>query len=203
MARVHVHVVYCHPSERSFTAEVRDELLRGLADAGHTTSVSDLYAMGFVTDMTEDEYLRDGFYDAAPPVADDVLAEQHKVNAADALVFVYPVFWTEAPAKLVGWFDRVWRYGFAYGRDAGPIPMKTLDLALFLAVAGHDEETLAEQGRLASMRNVMLDDRIHDRARTKELIVLGGTDRHDMARRDANRARHLARVRELALGLGR
>lgn len=203
MARVHVHVVYCHPSERSFTAEVRDELLHGLADAGHTASVSDLYAMGFATDMTEDEYLRDGCYDATPPVADDVLAEQRKVNAADALVFVYPVFWTEAPAKLVGWFDRVWRYGFAYGREAGPIPMKTLDLALFLAVAGHDEETLAEQGRLASMRNVMLDDRIHDRARAKELILLGGTDRHDMARRDANRARHLARVRELALGLGR
>ena len=34
-------------------------------------------------------------------------------NMCDA--FIYPVFWTEAPAKLVGWFDRVWSYGLAYG----------------------------------------------------------------------------------------
>jgi len=198
---VHVHLVYCHPWERSFTAEVRDEFLRGLADAGHTATVSDLYAMGFATDMTEDEYLRDAFYDGTPPVADDVLEEQRRINAADALVFIYPVFWTEAPAKLVGWFDRVWRYGFAYGREAGPIPMKTLDLALFIAIAGHDEQALVDQGRLASMRNVMLDDRIFDRARAKDLVLLDGTDRHDMARRDASRARHLPRVRELALTL--
>ena len=202
MTRVHVHVVYCHPSEASFTAQVRDELLHGLADAGHTTTVSDLYAQGFATDMTEDEYLRDAFYTAEPPLAPDVLAEQSLINAADALVFVYPVFWTEAPAKLVGWFDRVWRYGFAYGKDAGAMPMKTLDRVLFLAIAGHDEDELAAQGRMSSMRNVMLDDRIHDRARAKELVLLGGTDRHDMARREASCARNLARVRELALGFG-
>ncbi|MCL2463852.1 MAG: NAD(P)H-dependent oxidoreductase [Micrococcales bacterium] len=199
---MHVHVVYCHPSQRSFTAQVRDEFLRGLADAGHTATVSDLYAMGFVTDLSESEYLRDAWYDAVPPLADDVLAEQRKVNAADALVFIYPVFWTEAPARLVGWFDRVWRYGFAYGREAGPIPMKTLDLVLVLAIAGHDEATLAAQGRLASMRNVMLDDRVYDRARAKRFVLLDGTDRHDMARRDAHCARHLTRVRRLAQHLG-
>ena len=198
MAAVHVHVVYCHPSPSSFTAQVRDELLAGLANAGHTASVSDLYAMGFATDLTEDEYRRDAYYSLDPPVAPDVLAEQQKVNAADALVFVYPVFWTEAPAKLVGWFDRVWRFGFAYGREGSALPMKTLDRALFLAIAGHDEDDLAAQGRLASMRNVMLDDRIHDRARVKDLVVLGGTDHHDPARREANIARHLPRVRALA-----
>lgn len=199
MTRVHVHVVYCHPSEASFTAQVRDEMVRGLADAGHSTTVSDLYAQGFVTDMTEDEYLRDAFYTAEPPLAPDVLAEQSLIDAADGLVFVYPVFWTEAPAKLVGWFDRVWRYGYAYGPDRS---LRTLARVLFLAIAGHDEDELAAQGRLASMRNVMLDDRIHDRARTKDLVLLGGTDRHDMARREASCARNLARVRELALGFG-
>jgi NAD(P)H dehydrogenase (quinone) len=194
-----VHVVYAHPSEESFTAEVRDELLRGLADAGHAATLSDLYAMGFATDMTEQEYRRDAWYDSAPPLAADVLAEQAKVAASDALVFVYPVFWTEAPAKLVGWFDRVWRYGFAYGPGRS---LQKLDVALFLAVAGHDEHELAAQGRLASMRNVMLDDRIHDRARHKDLVLLGGTDRHDMARRDANRPGHLRRVYELATTIG-
>ena len=77
-------------------------------------------------------------------------------------------------------------------------PRVQADRALFLAIAGHDEDDLAAQGRLASMRNVMLDDRIHDRARVKDLVVLGGTDHHDPARREANIARHLPRVRALA-----
>lgn len=141
-----VHVVHAHPSEHSFTAQVRDELLRGLADGGHTATVSDLYRMGFATDMTEAEYLRDAHYDATPPLAPDVVAEQRRINAADALVLVYPVFWTEAPAKLVGWFDR---------------------------------------------------------ARSKDLVLLGGTSRDDPERREANRPIHLRRVYELAVGLGR
>lgn len=197
-----VHVVHAHPSEHSFTAEVRDAFLAGLADAGHSATVSDLYAMGFVTDMSEQEYLRDAHYDSTPAVADDVLAEQTLINAADALVFIYPVFWTEAPAKLVGWFNRVWSYGFAYAADGSTRTMKQLQTALFLCVAGHTAAELEAQGRLASMRNVMLDDRIHDRAVTKDLVVLGGTDRHDLARREANRAAHLARARALGAGLG-
>lgn len=35
-----------------------------------------------------------------------MLLEQKKIQESDAIVFIYPVFWTEAPAKLVGWFDR-------------------------------------------------------------------------------------------------
>ena len=58
----------------------------------------------------------------AEPDGDDVVPvamdDQHRCgDAADALVLVYPVFWTEAPAKLVGWFDRVWSYDFG-GRSS-------------------------------------------------------------------------------------
>ena len=55
--------------------------------------------------MTEQEYLRDSNYRDTPDVAADILAEHEKISSADAIVFIYPVFWTEAPAKLVGWFD--------------------------------------------------------------------------------------------------
>ena len=58
------------------------------------------------TDMSEKEYLRDSNYSTEPGLESDVLAEQTKINSADAIVFIYPVFWTEASAKLVGWFDR-------------------------------------------------------------------------------------------------
>jgi NAD(P)H dehydrogenase (quinone) len=109
----HVHIVYCHPSEDSLTAEIRDAFIKGLEDSGKSYTISDLYKQGFKADMTEAEYLRDAYYNDALPLADDVLAEQALIYASDALAFIYPVFWTEAPAKLVGWFDRVWSYGYA------------------------------------------------------------------------------------------
>lgn len=47
-----VHLVYCHPSETSFTAAVRDRALAGLHAAGHDVRVSDLYADGFVPELS-------------------------------------------------------------------------------------------------------------------------------------------------------
>ena len=106
-----VFIVYCHPSEDSFTRHMRDAFIKGITDSGNEFVLSDLYAMGFKTDISEEEYLRDANYRSTPDVADDVKAEQEKVNSADALAFIYPVFWTEAPAKLVGWRNRrVGRY---------------------------------------------------------------------------------------------
>ncbi|WP_028508892.1 NAD(P)H-dependent oxidoreductase [Ruminococcus sp. NK3A76] len=115
-------IVYCHPSEDSFTRHIRDEFIGGILDSGNEYEISDLYKMGFKTDMTEEEYLRDAYYKNTPDIAKDVLAEHQKINSSDAIVFIYPVFWSDAPAKLVGWFDRVWSYGFAYGDRT----MKTL-----------------------------------------------------------------------------
>ena len=181
-----VFVVYCHPSEDSFTRHVRDTFLKGITDAGHEYDLSDLYRMGFRTDMSENEYLRDSNYTTSPQLADDVLAEQAKINAADAIAFIYPVFWTEAPAKLVGWFDRVWSYGFAYGDKI----MKMLDKALFMCTTGHDFSTLEQFGFLESMKNVMLGDRLAKRVRKSDFVVFDGMSKEKKSRQD-NWERHL------------
>lgn len=181
-----VFVVYCHPSEDSFTRHVRDSFLKGITDSGHEYELSDLYRMGFRTDMSEDEYLRDSNYTTSPKLADDVLAEQAKINAADAIAFIYPVFWTEAPAKLVGWFDRVWSYGFAYGDKT----MKMLDKALFMCTTGHDLITLEQFGFLESMKNVMLGDRLAKRVGKSDFVVFDGMSKEKKSRQD-NWEKHL------------
>lgn len=172
-------IVYCHPSEDSFTRHVRDSFIKGLVDGGHEYVISDLYKMGFNADMSEKEYLRDSNYRTEPAVASDVLAEQQKINSSDAIVFIYPVFWTEAPAKLVGWFDRVWSYGFAYG----PKTMKMLDRALFLATAGNPLERLEQFGLLESMKRVMIGDRFYNRAKRCDFVVFDGMSREKASRK--------------------
>ena len=173
-----VFIVYCHPSEDSFTKNMCDSFIKGVTDSGNEYIISDLYKMGFQTDMTEEEYLRDANYRNTQNVAEDVFAEQEKINSADAIAFIYPVFWTEAPAKLVGWFDRVWSYGFAYGEKT----MKVLDKALIMCSAGNPIERLEEYGLLDSMKRVMLGDRLFGRAKQMEFIVFDNTSRENELR---------------------
>ena len=167
-------IVYCHPSEESFTRHVRDSFIKGIVESGNEYVISDLYKMDFKTDMSEKEYLRDANYKNTPDVAEDILAEQEKINLSDVIVFIYPVFWTEAPAKLVGWFDRVWSYGFAYGKDR---TIKVLDKALFLVTAGNTMERLEKFGLLDSMKKVMINDRIFDRAKKSDFVLFPGMTR--------------------------
>ena len=95
-----VFIVYCHPSEDSFTRSVRDAFIKGIIDSGNEYVMSDLYKMNFKTDMSEKEYLRDSNYSTEPGLESDVLAEQAKINSADAIVFIYPVFGLKLPLNL-------------------------------------------------------------------------------------------------------
>ncbi|MDW2798645.1 NAD(P)H-dependent oxidoreductase [Clostridium boliviensis] len=183
-----VFVVYCHPSKKSFTYEMMQEFLKGLNDANHEFIVSDLYEMNFNAEISENEYEREAYYRSDIPVAEDVMEEQRKIQESDAIVFIYPVFWTEAPAKLVGWFDRIWTSGFAYN----PNPqIKILKKALFILSAGKTMESLKETGESDAMRIVMLGDRIRNRALKKEMIIFDGTTHWDEAQRKERLAGYL------------
>ena len=147
--------------------------------------------MGFDPVMKEEEYLRDANYRDTPAVADDVRKEQEKINSADAIAFVYPVFWTEATAMLVGWFDRVWSYGFAYGNKT----MKLLDKAIILCSAGNSLDRLERFGLLDSMKKVMLGDRLFGRVKGSEFIVFDSTSRENELR-EKNRNLNLKKAYE-------
>ncbi|MBO5341439.1 MAG: NAD(P)H-dependent oxidoreductase [Lachnospiraceae bacterium] len=173
-----IFIVYCHPSQDSFTKNMCDAFIKGIIDSGNEYIMSDLYKMNFNPVITEQEYIRDANYRNFPEVASDVLEEQEKINSADAIAFIYPVFWTEAPAMLVGWFDRVWSYGFAYGNKT----MKLLDKAIILCSAGNSIERLEQFGLLDSMKKVMLGDRLYDRAKQLEFVVFDNTSRENELR---------------------
>ena len=191
-----VFVVYCHPSKKSFTYEMMQEFLKGLNNANHEFIVSDLYEMNFNAEMSENEYEREAYYRTDIPVAEDVMEEQRKIQESDAIVFIYPVFWTEAPAKLVGWFDRIWTSGFAYNLNP---QIKILKKALFMISAGKTMESLEETGESNAMRIVMLGDRIRNRALKKEMIIFDGTTHWDEAQRKERIDGHLKNAYKLGL----
>lgn len=165
---MNVLIVYCHPSHNSFTACIKESFIKGLEDAGHTYQISDLYADGFNPVMSENEYLREAFYDLDAPVPLDVLKEQEKINGSDVIAFIYPDFWTASPAMLEGWFQRVWTYGYTYGEKP---TMKSLDKAIFLITMGGSLDDEIRKIQLEAMKTVMVGDRIRNRAKKCEVYA--------------------------------
>ncbi|HEY4785624.1 MAG TPA: NAD(P)H-dependent oxidoreductase [Bacteroidales bacterium] len=173
-----VMIVYAHPSKKSFTYQVLARLVDGLLKAHHRVEISDLYEMNFRSEMTEEEYEREGFSKTDMPLPEDVKKEHDKIEKADCIIFVYPVWWSDCPARLKGWFDRVYSVGYAYGygeKGEKRIQMKKQKLGLVICTAGHSNEFLEEIGIAESMRKIMIDDRLGMRFERKEMFILGGT----------------------------
>lgn len=173
-----VLIIYCHPSKKSYTYEVLQLLKSCLQKKQIDFQISDLYAMNFQSDMTESEYQREGFANLDIPIPEDVKKEHQKIECADCVIFLYPVWWSDCPAKLKGWFDRVYSVGYAYGHDKSKdeiIGMKTIAKGIVICTAGYSNTYLNEIGIAQSMRNIMLDDRLGKRFIQKEMVILGGT----------------------------
>ena len=156
-----VLTVYAHPNPKSFCHAVLQQFTKGLADAGHSSEVVDLYAIRFnpvfqmadfasyvhesipkevLERMNLKKYILDSmrgpfqrFFVARwlrgkddPSIAKfihahrpkDVVAQWEKVNQAEGLAFIAPVFWLGFPAILKGWFDRVLVPGVSFSIDA-------------------------------------------------------------------------------------
>ena len=170
-------IIYSHPSKKSYTFQVLEQLTqisKALA-RDFKVEISDLYAMNFLSDMTEQEYEREGFANIQLPIPKDVIEEHKKIGKADCIIFLYPVWWSDCPAKLKGWFDRVFSVGYAYGQRPELPKMKTIKYGAVICTAGHPNNFLKEIGIEQSMQNIMLDDRLGKRFENKDMLILGGT----------------------------
>jgi putative NADPH-quinone reductase len=111
-----VHVLHAHPCEESFSRALCTASVAALETAGWEVDLCDLYAEGFQPVLTAEE--RRAYHDTAvncSPVQDYV----DRLRAADAVVFVFPVWNFGYPAILKGWFDRVMLPGVSF--DLTPV----------------------------------------------------------------------------------
>lgn len=131
-------------------------------------------------------------------VPDDVLAEQAKLNAADIWVFIYPLWWTDCPAILKGWFDRVWSVGYAYTPDHTlPGTQRPAQKALALCTAGHTELQLRESGCYQAIETTMIKDRLTTRSLEQKLVIFGGSADLTPQEWSDKRQQHLDKAYEL------
>jgi len=113
---VNVLVVHCHPSPTSLVAQARDHILQRLGAGGHQVRQIDLYDEGF--DPVLSAWERRHHLDS-PEGKPSIAAHAALLAWCEALVVVYPTWWSGQPAMLKGWFDRVWVNGVAYTLPEG------------------------------------------------------------------------------------
>jgi len=170
---MHALIVVAHPDPRSLTHAVAVRLAEGISRSGHVTEIADLMAEGFDPRFTATDHAVH-LKQAAPSA--DILAEQARIDRADALVLVYPVYWWSMPGLLKGWIDRVFSNGWAYDEiPGGKLEKKLGRLPVHLvALGGAGQRTYQRHGYASAMKT-QIDHGIFDycgaRIVTSELLL--------------------------------
>lgn len=159
---MHALLVVAHPDPKSLSHSIAARIAEGVAlsGTGNSVEIADLAAEAFdprfsLADIAV--HRRE-----APPPA-EIRAEQARIDRADALVLVYPVYWWSMPGLLKGWIDRVFANGWAYesGPD-GKVVKKLRDLQVHLVgIGGADARTYARHGYFEAMKT-QIDHGIFD-----------------------------------------
>ncbi len=150
---MHALIVAAHPDPESLTHAIAAKVASGIAASGaqHSWEIADLAAEGFDPRYTRIDHAL--LLKQAVPSA-DVAAEHARLERANALVLVYPIYWWSFPALLKGWIDRVFTQGWAYEDDAnGKLVKKLQHLQVHpLAIGGADQRTYARHGYFGAMK---------------------------------------------------
>ncbi|MBG0807984.1 NAD(P)H-dependent oxidoreductase [Methylosinus sp. H3A] len=124
-------VVFAHPESTSITRRLVDVTVSTLSGKGYEVMQSDLYGMRWKAVFDADDFpsrvdqqrlsfiMESAHAYSTGRQSADVVAEQAKLLAADAVILQFPLWWYSPPALLKGWIERVYAFGFAYGYKTG------------------------------------------------------------------------------------
>lgn len=149
---MHALIVVSHPARHSLTHAVARQVAQGIGASGqHTAEIADLSAEGFGASFSAADLAQ---FQGTGPAPADVVAEQARLQRANALVLVYPVYWWSFPGLLKGWIDRVFTNGWAYeDNNDGRLVKKLGHLQVHLvAIGGADMRTYDRHGYQGAMK---------------------------------------------------
>lgn len=167
---MNVLIIHAHENADSFCSTLADLTVRTLTVKGHKVTISDLYKKEFnpvaskkdFTKLSSANYYKYAMEQMHASQIElynaQIKEEMDLVEAADVLIFNFPLWWFGLPAILKGWVDKVLAYGFAYGGDYGLYEEgKFKEKKAFLCLTtGSPEEFYTEAGRHGrSLQNIL------------------------------------------------
>lgn len=107
MTRKKILIINGHPDKESFNFGLAEAYKNGALTSGAEVKVI------VVREINFNPNLQYG-YRKRTDLEPDLLDAQEKINWAEHLVWIYPVWWGSIPALLKGFIDRVFLPGFAF-----------------------------------------------------------------------------------------
>lgn len=137
-------VVVSHPDPHSLTHQVAHSVVEAIRSTGTTVETADLAAESFDPRFSAADL---SLFRGNGSTPSDVAEEQTRIDRAEHLILVFPMYWWSMPALLKGWIDRVFVEGWAY-EYGDRVFVKKLDrLTIHLVVvAGDDADSFERHG---------------------------------------------------------
>ena len=116
-----IFLIYGHYNDKSFTCAIKDTFIESAKANGHEVDLADLYQDKFNPVF------------AGEKANEEIKNYQSRIEKADVIVFIYPIWWFRAPAIIEGFIDRVfippWAFQFKkvigfYGYPVGKLKNK-------------------------------------------------------------------------------
>jgi len=150
-------IVTAHPVENSLSHTLAARIAARLREQGTQVEIADLHAEAFTPSMLRPDLAR--YHGDASALPADILREQQRVERADMLVFVFPVYWWSVPGLLKGWFDRVLTLNWAYKvAEDGRIVGNLRDVPVrLIATAGTDETGFDKHGYSTAIQTQLVE----------------------------------------------
>ena len=195
-----VLVVSAHPSPTSFVSALAAEVLDTLNDAAHSVRHHDLYAEEFNPVFNSFERLNHrSSAEARLAGSPDLHPYVDDLQWCEALILVYPTWWSGQPAILKGWFDRVLMNEVAWSLPEGASRLKPglANIRRMVVVTTHGSSKFVnalegESGKRTAFRSVR--SMFHWRARSS-WIAIYKLDRASLEEREAFKRRVRRRIR--------
>ena len=172
-------VVYAHPSPDSLVSSLRDVTIDELKRNGHDVRQHDLYAEQFNPVMSG--YERKNHSTALQPKLElipELRPHVEDLKWCEALVFVYPTWWSGQPAILKGWIDRTFVNEVAWEMPEGANRLRPRlgNIRRLVVVTTHGSSKLVnsiqgESGKRVMLRSVRL--MLNWRARSTWIALYG------------------------------
>lgn len=120
---MNVAIIFNHPYEGSYCNAILGSALSGLQRAGHTADVIHLDKEGFNPVMTSGDLQA---FKEGKAIDPHVIEYKKRLDNAEHLVFIFPIWWELMPAMTKGFIDKVIFPGVAYeytksGRGMAPL----------------------------------------------------------------------------------
>ena len=118
-----VVIVFNHPYEGSFGTAILDAVIKGLKGANHEVDLMHLDNDGFNPVMSKADLKA---FVERKPADPQVIDYNERLQKANHLIFIFPIWWDLMPAMTKGFIDRVLYPGIVYDhhpRGFGLVPL--------------------------------------------------------------------------------